>query len=294
MRTGSYTALALVAFAANSILCRIALRQAAIDPATFSTIRVISGAATLSLLTTMIQGRGRHAVPSWTSAAILALYAIPFAFAYTRLSIGTGALILFGSVQATMMIAAWRSGERAHVAQWIGLSLALAGLVYLIMPGLAAPPLPAAALMGLAGFSWGIYSLRGRAAADPLAQTASNFVRSIPFVVAVSAVSAVALPRFHVEWAGVWLATASGALASGLGYVVWYAALRRLTAVRAAIVQLAVPVLAACGGVVLLHEALSRRLVISTIAILGGIAVAIIARQRADRVWEVSRVGAGD
>lgn len=279
-RTIAYTALALVAFAANSILCRIALHQAAVDPATFSTIRLTSGAVTL-LLITQTQGRASPVRPSWTSAGMLALYAIPFSFAYTGLSTGTGALILFGSVQATMLIGALRSGERGHSAQWLGLVLALAGLVYLVLPGLAAPPLAEAALMGVAGLSWGMYSLRGRGTTNALALTTSNFVRAVPMALVVSAI---ALPRFHLEPRGMLLAMASGVLASGLGYVVWYEALRGLTATRGAIVQLSVPVLAAAGGVVFLGEAVSLRLVLSTILILGGVAVAIVSRHRS--VWQ--------
>ena len=277
IRTIGYATLALVAFAGNSVLCRIALRQAAIDPATFSTIRLTSGAATLLFLTTRPQGQALPVAHSWMSAGLLSLYAIPFSFAYTRLTTGTGALILFGSVQATMLIAALRSGERPHATQWLGLGVALAGLAYLMLPGVSAPPLADAALMGVAGFSWGMYSLRGRRTANPLGQTASNFLRAVPFVFVVSAVE---LPRFHVEASGLMLACASGVLASGLGYVAWYAALGGLTATRAAVVQLSVPVLAAAGGVILLGETISARLVVSTIAILGGIALAIVGRER--------------
>lgn len=271
-----YATLALVAFAANSVLCRIALRQAVIDPATFSTIRLTSGAAILLLLSARARGQALPVAHSWMSAGLLSLYAIPFSFAYIRLTTGTGALILFGSVQATMLVAALRSGDRPHSSQWLGLGVALAGLAYLMLPGLSAPPLADAALMGLAGFSWGMYSLRGRRTANPLGQTASNFLRAVPFVVVVSAVE---LRRFHVEASGLLLASASGILASGLGYVAWYGALGGLTATRAAIVQLAVPVLAAAGGVILLGEAVSARLVLSTIAILGGIALAIVGRE---------------
>jgi threonine/homoserine efflux transporter RhtA len=243
-----YATLALVAFAANSVLCRIALSQGAIDPATFSTVRLTSGAATLFLLTMRPQGQGVPVAHSWISAGLLALYAVPFSFAYTRLTASTGALVMFGT-----------------------------GLVYLMAPGLSAPPPAAAALMGVAGFAWGMYSLRGRHTAQSLGQNASNFVRAVPFVLVVSAVD---VSHFHVEPAGVLLACASGILASGLGYVAWYAALGGLSATRAAIVQLSVPVLAAAGGVMLLGEAISARLVLSTIAILGGIALAIIGRER--------------
>ena len=276
VRTIGYATLAMVAFAANSVLCRVALRQATIDPATFSTIRFTSGAATLLLLTARPQTRALPAAVSWMPALLLALYATTFSFAYTRLTTGTGALIMFGSVQATMLIAALLSGERPHASQWLGLGVALTGLAYLVFPGLSAPPFADAALMGIAGFSWGMYSLRGRRTADPLVQTANNFVRVVPFLLAVSVV---ALPRFHLEVSGLLLACASGILASGLGYVAWYAALAGLTATRAAIVQLAVPVLAAAAGVMLLGETISVRLVLSTIAILGGIALAVVGRE---------------
>jgi len=275
----TYTALALLAFAANSILCRIALRDAAIDAASFSTIRLTAGAVTL-LVVSLVSRRGRSPVTgSWISAGMLFLYAVPFSFAYTLLSAGTGALILFGCVQITMMAAALKWGERPHALQWLGLALALGGLLYLVLPGLEAPSFEGAALMALAGFAWGVYSLRGRGAADPLAQTTSNFVRSIPFALAVSLVW---LPRITAQRQGIVLAIASGAVASGLGYVVWYRALRGLTAVRAAVVQLFVPILAALGGVIFLAEAISLRLVLSTLLVLGGIWLALHAGQ-ADR-----------
>jgi drug/metabolite transporter (DMT)-like permease len=275
-----HAVLALVAFATNSVLCRLALRDGAIDAASFSTIRLISGAATLLLLTSRLKPAPTTAAPtteaattahgSWISAALLFLYAVPFSFAYLGLSAGTGALILFGGVQLTMMIAAIRSGERPQPLQWLGIGLACAGLVYLVLPGLSAPPLASAALMALAGCAWGFYSLRGRGATDPLAQTTGNFVRSVPMVVAVSVL---ALPQLRIERSGVLLAVASGAVTSALGYVVWYAALRTLTATRAAVVQLAVPILAAVGGVVLLAEMVSLRLVLSTVMVVGGIAL---------------------
>jgi drug/metabolite transporter (DMT)-like permease len=208
---------------------------------------------------------------------MLFLYAVPFSFAYTRLSTGTGALILFGCVQLTMMSVALWSGERPHPLQWLGLATAFGGLVYLVLPGIEAPSFAGALLMALAGFSWGVYSLRGRGTANPLAQTTSNFVRSIPFVVAVSVVT---LPAFHVQRQGVALAIASGALASGLGYVIWYEALRGLTSTRAAVVQLLVPILAAMGGVLFLAEAVSSRLLLSGVLVLGGIAVALAGRER--------------
>jgi drug/metabolite transporter (DMT)-like permease len=268
MRTLAYTVLALVAFAANSILCRIALVRPAIDPATFSTLRLTSGAATLLLITAR-QGLAWRAASSWRSAGILVLYAVPFAFAYVGLSAATGALILFGTVQATMLIAAVRQGERPDPMQWSGLGLALAGLVYLMLPGVSAPPPAPATLMVIAGIGWGLYSLAGRTSAEnPLARTTGNFVRAVPMVCAINVV---ALPQFHAELQGMWLAVASGSLASGVGYAIWYAALRGLTATRAAIVQIAVPLIAALGGVFLLGEGVTLRLMVATVLIAGGI-----------------------
>lgn len=275
-KTILYTALALTAFAANSVLCRIALRDDSIDAATFSTLRLTAGAITLLLVSRWMRKERSQTEGSWTSAGMLFLYAVPFSFAYTRLTAGTGALILFGFVQLTMMISALRSGERPHPLQWIGLSLAFGGLVYLVLPGIAAPSFTGAALMALAGFSWGVYSLRGRGAANPLAQTTGNFVRSVPMV---AVVSLLALPLFHAERQGILLAIASGAIASGLGYVVWYRALQDLSATRSAVVQLLVPVIAAAGGVILLAESISLRLVLSTVMVLGGIALALFSRE---------------
>jgi drug/metabolite transporter (DMT)-like permease len=272
-----YTTLALLAFAGNSILCRMALGRAAIDAATFSTIRFAAGAAMLVLVMAFMRGGATETSGSWPSAAILFLYAVPFSFAYVSLNTGTGALILFGAVQVTMMLAALWSGERPHPLQWLGLGLALGGLVYLVLPGLAAPSAIGSALMALAGISWGIYSLRGRGIANPLAQTTSNFVRTVPLVIAVSLI---ARAQAHITWRGALLALASGALTTGLGYVLWYSALRRVTATRAAVVQLTVPVLAAAGGVIFLGETISSRLVVSAMIVLGGISLALVGRER--------------
>jgi drug/metabolite transporter (DMT)-like permease len=277
MRTIGLTTLALIAFAANSVLCRVALREGLVDPATFSSIRLASGAVALVVLTYTPRRPRAPVVLSWASAGWLALYAVPFAVAYTSLDTGTGALILFGCVQATMLAAAVWSGDRPHPAQWAGLAAALAGLLYLVFPGLSAPPLGFALLMGLAGVAWGRYSLRGRGVANPLAATTGNFVGAVPMALAVSAAG---WPFAHAEAAGVWLAVASGTFASAVGYVLWYAALPGLGATRAAIVQLSVPVLAAAGGVLLLNEVMAPRLLPSSVAILGGVALAIVAPAR--------------
>jgi drug/metabolite transporter (DMT)-like permease len=272
-RTVVYATLALLAFAANSILCRLALRDATIDPATFSSVRLVSGAAMLLMVMSWARGDiGGGTVTSWASPAMLFLYAVPFSFAYTRLSAGTGALILFGAVQVTMLLSAARSGETLRRTQWLGVLIALVGLVYLVLPGLTAPPPSAAALMGIAGVSWGIYTLRGRGMANPLAQTTINFVRAVPLAIIVSIFAA---QRMFVTPRGVLLAVASGAVTSGLGYTVWYLALRGLTATRAAVLQLAVPVLAAAGGAVFLMEPVSLRLAVSALLVIGGIALTL-------------------
>ena len=277
MRTAALTATALVAFASNSLLCRMALGTGAVDAASFSTIRLLSGAVCLSIIAASTRRAGPRIRGSWASAAMLFIYAIPFSYAYGLLTAGTGALILFGTVQVSMMLAALAGGERPHVRQWIGLVLAIAGLVYLLLPGLAAPSPLGAALMATAAVAWAIYSIRGRGATDPLAQNAGNFVRSIPMTLAVSLA---ALGFRHLETRGVVLAIVSGAVTSGLGYVAWYAALRTLTATRAALVQLLVPVITVTGGVLVLREPLSLRLVLSAAIMIGGIALALTTTER--------------
>ncbi|MEE8130865.1 MAG: DMT family transporter, partial [Vicinamibacterales bacterium] len=217
---------------------------------------------------------------SWWSATLLFLYAVPFSFAYNSLATGTGALVLFGAVQATMLIAAVSSGERPHPRQWAGLVLAIGGLVYLLLPGVSAPPLVGSGLMAVAGIAWGFYSLDGRSAVNPLAVTGGNFLRSVPLVLAVSLFSAADL---HVTVTGESLAIASGALASGMGYAIWYAALRGLTATLAATVQLSVPVIAAAGGVLFMAEIVTTRLVIASVLILGGVMLALLSPQRESR-----------
>ena len=209
---------------------------------------------------------------------MLFMYAIAFSLAYLSLTAGTGALILFGTVQVTMILAALRSGERPQLLEWLGVLLALGGLVYLVMPGLKAPSLFGSTLMIMAGIAWGVYSLRGRGTASPLADTAGNFIRAVPLIIAVRLVT---LNNVLLSQCGILLAVLSGAVASGVGYVIWYAALRSLTATRAAIVQLSVPVLAAWGGVVFLAEDISLRLILAAAFILGGITLAITGRRKA-------------
>lgn len=277
-RTILLTVLALVAFAANSILCRFALGSRMIDAGSFTTARLASGAVMLLA----IRGASRPGAVTlrrtgWISAAMLFSYAAAFSFAYLKLSAGTGALVLFGAVQATMILAALRSGERFVPLEGIGLGLAVAGLLYLVSPGLTAPSPLGCALMALAGISWGVYTLRGRGTDDPLGETAHNFVRSLVFAVGIGVL---AIHGLHLTVPGLTLAVISGAIASGVGYVLWYAALRDLTAIRAATVQLSVPVLAAAAGVLFLAEAVSLRLIIAAALILGGVGMAISGRRR--------------
>jgi drug/metabolite transporter (DMT)-like permease len=275
-RTVACTAAALVAFAGNSVLTRLALGAGTIDAATFSTVRMAGGAGMLLATAALGHGGRVRFGGSWMSAIVLFLYAIPFSFAYTSLSAGTGALILFGVVQVTMMMVALMSGERPHPVQWLGLVLALGGLFYLVFPGLRAPSLSGSILMALAGVAWGIYSIRGRDVADPLQLNMSNFVRALPLTLVVSVM---AVAQTHATSTGILLALTSGAITSGLGYVLWYTALRNLTATRAAIVQLLVPVLAGAGGVAFLGETISARLMIAAAVVLGGIALALIGKK---------------
>ena len=271
------TGLAMIAFAANSVLCRLALGGGFIDAASFATIRVIAGAVTLAAIV-MLRSDGRVSKDAnWRSGLALYVYMVFFAFAYLTLSAGTGALILFGAVQLTMFIVALRRGEKFSPVSWAGLSLAIAGLVYLVSPGVTAPDPFGAVLMAVAGIAWGAYSLLGRSATDPTRATAWNFILSVPLVLMTSAIF---IERFEVSQAGVVLAVASGALASGVGYVIWYAALRGLAATSAATVQLSVPVIAAIGGTLFLSEAVTARLVVASVATLGGVAIVLMQRSR--------------
>lgn len=289
----------MIAFAGNSLLCRLALKQTAIDAATFTFVRIFSGAVALWLIM-----RSRKLISDGTSAALVHLssdssvvardplrqggnwpsalalfaYAAAFSFAYVSLPAGTGALLLFGAVQATMILWGVRRGERLHVRQLLGLALALGGLVALVLPGLSAPPLTGSLLMLSAGMAWGIYSLRGKSIGDPVSATTGNFMRAVPLA---AILSIILLPRAHIDRAGISYAVLSGAIASGLGYVLWYTALSdsmpvRLGPASAATVQLSVPVLAATGGILLLGEPITLRYLVASIAVLGGIALVVL------------------
>lgn len=271
------TALAMAAFAGNSLLCRAALLHTAIDPASFTAIRLLSGAVFLYLLVLLRREDTKEKAGSWGSALLLFLYAAAFSFAYISLSAATGALLLFGAVQVTMIGIGVLSGEKLRTTQLIGISLALAGLVGLLLPGITAPAPQGAALMVLAGAAWGGYSLRGRGAGNPTLVTSGNFVRTLPLVALLVLGT---LDHLAVDAAGIALAIASGALASGLGYALWYAALPHLRASSAATVQLSVPVITAVAGALLLSEPITLRLVVASLAILGGIAMVIHSGRR--------------
>ncbi|MEM7772270.1 MAG: DMT family transporter [Cyanobacteria bacterium P01_A01_bin.37] len=267
----------LIAFAANSLLTRMALGAESIDAASFITLRLASGACMLwaialfsnSKPTKQFQGK-------WTAALMLFIYAVAFSFAYLQLTAGTGSLILFGTVQITMIATAVKQGETPQRLEWIGVGLAIVGLGYLVAPGLEAPPIVAAGLMVIAGVAWGFYSILGRGTKVPIAYTTINFTRAVPFALGVSLVS---MSDIQISKAGIILALLSGAIASGVGYAIWYAALKGLTGTQAATVQLAVPILAALGGIFFLQEVLTLRLVIASVMILGGIGVTVLGRR---------------
>jgi drug/metabolite transporter (DMT)-like permease len=267
--------LAMVAFAANSLLCRAALERTAIDPASFTAIRLGSGALALWLL---VSARHGHSRPlrrggDWGSALALCAYAAGFSFAYVELGAATGALLLFGAVQATMIGAGLWRGERFAPRQWLGLSIAIGGLLALLAPGADAPAPAGAVLMLGAGVAWGVYSLRGAQSRDALAGTAGNFLRAAPLAVVPALLL---LPELRIDTAGTLYAVASGAVASGCGYAIWYSVLPRLSALRASVLQLAVPVITAIGGILLLGEGLHARLLACSVAVLGGVALVVL------------------
>lgn len=268
----------MIAFAANSLLCRLALREpVSIDPVTFTAVRLLSGAAILVAIAMRGDGRLRRVGGNWPSAAALFLYAICFSVAYVGMTAGTGALILFACVQLTMVVFGVARGERPSWLQWSGLALALTGLGTLSWRGLAAPDPLSSLLMALAGVAWGVYSLRGRGSSRALADTAGNFVRTVPLALAASLIT---MATIHLSAVGLILAVASGAIASGLGYSIWYLVLPSLTSTRAAVVQLAVPAIAAAGGIVLLGEPATLRFAAASAMILSGVAMAILPRRR--------------
>ena len=276
LRTVAFTTLSLVAFAANSVLCRMALGADTIDAPSFTAVRLLTGSI---VLLAILGFRGKRADSSekgsWVAGAMLFLYAATFSFAYVTLDTGTGALILFGSVQITMILLTLLSGTRMHVAEWIGVSIAFFGFVYLILPGATAPSSSGFILMTVAGIAWGIYTLKGRGSTNPLRDTAHNFIKTVPFVVLLIPF---AFRDAHYTTEGILLAALSGGIASGIGYTLWYTALGGLSATLAAVLQLLVPVIAAFGGVLFVSETISMRLIISAAMILGGILMVVLGR----------------
>jgi drug/metabolite transporter (DMT)-like permease len=279
--------LAMLAFAGNSLLCRLALKHTPIDPATFTTVRLLSGACMLWLVVQVKSGlrsgdeAGGTVGGNWLSAAALFAYAAGFSFAYVSMTAATGALLLFGAVQATMIGYGVFKGERLRAPQLAGFALALAGLVALMLPGLATPSLASSLSMLSAGVAWGVYSLRGKRAqgagpADPTRVTAGNFLRAVPMALGLSLLMAGYL---SLDGAGLGYAVVSGALASGLGYAIWYQALPALKSTQAATVQLSVPVIAALGGIAFIGETVTLTLVLASVAILGGIALVILEKK---------------
>jgi drug/metabolite transporter (DMT)-like permease len=280
-RNVSLTLLALIAFAANSVLCRLALGTLRIDAASFTSVRLVSGALTLLLILALRPGTEplirRVTAGSWRGASYLLLYAACFSFAYVQLDTATGALLLFGSVQLTMIIVSLLRGERLAWLEWLGLWIAIGGFLFLIIPGLTAPTRLGFILMVISGIAWGFYTLNGRGSRRPLADTAGNFIRAAPFTLLLY------LPftdSILISSAGFWLAVASGALASGIGYTLWYTVLPTLTGIAASVLQLSVPVLAALGGVVIVSEVLTIHLLLATLMLLGGIAVFLAGRAK--------------
>lgn len=272
------TIFALIAFAFNSILCRLALGKETIDAVGFTTIRLISGAITLSIISLVLNRKQTELKRgNWLSAFFLFTYAICFSFAYLKLTTATGALILFGSVQLTMICIALIKGERPKVLEWLGLFLAFGGLIYLVFPGLSAPPIFSSILMMSAGIAWGFYSLRGKASENPLADTTGNFIRTVPLILVIGLLF---LSNIQISMKGITFAVLSGAIASGIGYSVWYSVLKDHTATRAAILQLSVPAIASVGGVIFLAENLSVRILLASSLILGGIGLAIFGKRK--------------
>ena len=281
-RVIALTMLAMLPLSANSWFCRAALRDTAIDAASFTSIRLVSGALMLWLLLYLRRSRVRVPLPgsesgNWLSAWALFGYAVLFSFAYLELSAGTGALLLFGAVQVTMIGLGLSRGERLDVVQVTGVALAFSGLVGLLSPGLSAPPLLAGAMMLGAGACWGLYSMRGQGAVDPTGVTAGNFMRTVPITAVLSLVM---VNHASIDAAGFWYAVASGAVTSALGYVLWYSVVPLIKSVTAATVQLSVPVIVAIGGVALLREPITLRLVLAAAAVLGGIALVILEKSR--------------
>ena len=291
IKTLACTSLALLAFAGNSVLCRLALGEKMIDAASFTSIRLLSGVAVLAIIVSMTNRRGAQASKgSWLASFMLFLYAVSFSFAYLSLDTGTGALILFASVQITMILFSILSGSKLHYVEWAGLMIAFSGFVYFVFPNLPTPTLKGFILMTMSGIAWGIYTLKGRVSKDPVSDTAYNFIRTLPFV---AILTSMVFSNAMLSQQGILLAVLSGAIASGIGYAVWYIALSRLSVTQAAVVQLFVPVIAALGGIIFANELNSQRLVLASIMILGGILTVVLGKHYFVQ-WAVEKTEQGN
>lgn len=276
VKTLLLTGFALIAFAANSVLGRLALGEKTIDASGFTVIRLLSGAIVLLAILKISNNKSTSPTKgSWSASLMLFIYAVAFSFAYVTLDTGTGALILFGSVQITMILLSLISGNRLHITEWGGVSLAFIGFVYLMLPGVTTPSIMGFVLMTIAGIAWGIYTLKGRASANPLMDTTYNFLRTIPLIIILTIVT---FHDIHLSADGILLAVLSGGIASGIGYTIWYIALGGLSITKAAVVQLLVPVIAALGGVIFVSEPITFRLTISATMVLGGILMVVLGR----------------
>ncbi|MFT4712971.1 MAG: drug/metabolite transporter (DMT)-like permease [Candidatus Azotimanducaceae bacterium] len=273
------TTLAMIAFAANSVLCRMSLGANLIDAASFSSIRLISGTAGLLFIIVVRDRALKLTQPRPPTILALAIYMVCFSFAYHSLSAGSGALLLFGFVQLTMLGTAIYRGERLSPFGWTGLAIAFSGLVYLMLPGVEAPSPIYSVFMAVAGLAWGIYSILGADGSDATTSTATNFLYATPLALLVSVVQ---IDVMIITWQGVLLSIASGAITSGVGYAIWYTALKHIKAISAAIIQLSVPALATFGGVLFLAEALTFRIILATVLTIGGISLVLTipAKQR--------------
>jgi drug/metabolite transporter (DMT)-like permease len=276
IKTSVFTLLALIAFAANSVLCRLALGQETIDAASFTSIRLLSGALVLLVILNLNRKKNRSTTKgSWSASLMLFSYALAFSFAFITLDTATGALILFSAVQITMILLSLVAGDRLHLVEWLGVAVAFIGFLYLVLPGVTTPSVIGFSLMTVAGISWAVYTLKGRGSVNPLADTAYNFVHTLPLVIALAALT---FSNAQISSEGLLLAAISGGLTSGIGYTIWYTALGGLLPTQAAVVQLSVPVIAALGGVIILSERISLRLILSAVLILGGILTGILGR----------------
>ncbi len=278
MKVFVYTVIAMLAFAGNSVLCRLALAGQEIDAGSFTVIRLLSGAVTFLFLLNF-SGKTKPILNygSWSASFMLFVYAATFSFAYLMLDTGTGALILFGIVQLTMITANLIAGIKMRMIEWSGVILSIAGFVYLVLPQVSQPSIIGTFLMAIAGVAWGIYTLLGKTSREPLLDTASNFIRTLPLLVILALAS---LSIIDISSFGIVLAVVSGVFASALGYALWYKVLKDLTTVEASVVQLSVPVLAAVGGLLFTEEPITLRLVFASMLVLGGISLIVLNKHK--------------